>query len=129
MKECCWILVWMCFILRNCVVFGSKTLSQSSNCGVYLAQSTIPHAGLGMYAGKDYLPKQQVTGGDIVIPIIEIEWHNGHEGECLVVSGVEHHRARAHHVIMCMLNTKSLIITATLRQLDIPVGRLCMESH
>ncbi|KAL3938258.1 MAG: hypothetical protein SGBAC_006800, partial [Bacillariaceae sp.] len=49
----------------------------NSKCGVYLAPSSIPHAGLGMFAGhRDYKTGEQVTDGDIVIPIFEMEWHN-----------------------------------------------------
>lgn len=45
-------------------------------CGVFLAESTIPHAGLGMYAGKDYYTNDVVTSGDIMIPIFEMDKHN-----------------------------------------------------
>lgn len=45
-------------------------------CGVYLAPSTIPGAGLGMYAGdKHYHVQDMVTFGDVVIPIFEYDWH------------------------------------------------------
>lgn len=42
-------------------------------CGVYLAESTIPNSGLGMYAGKDYYTNDVVTSGDIVIPLVTVE--------------------------------------------------------
>jgi hypothetical protein len=48
-------------------------------CGIYLAPSSIPGAGLGMYAGdKSYDKGDIVTFGDTVIPIIEFEWNNKH---------------------------------------------------
>jgi hypothetical protein len=96
MMACClWIVA---VLLLNSAVFGSKeeslprsakhhtntgissSSSSSSSCGVYLAESTIPHAGLGMYAGKDFEEDEAITPGDIIIPLIEIEWNNGHEG-------------------------------------------------
>ena len=50
--------------------------TMSSECGVYLAPSSIPGAGLGMFAGhRDYAVGETVTLGDVVIPIIEREWH------------------------------------------------------
>jgi hypothetical protein len=45
-------------------------------CGVYLAQSSIPFAGLGMYAGNRSISKNEiVTYEDILIPIVERSWH------------------------------------------------------
>jgi hypothetical protein len=64
---------------------SSTSSSSSSSCGVYLAESTIPHAGLGMYAGKDFEEKEEITAGDIIIPLIEIDWNNGHEGKQAMV--------------------------------------------
>jgi hypothetical protein len=49
-----------------------------SKCGVYLAQSSIPGSGLGMFAGdRNYSEGDVVTLGDVVIPIIEQDWHTG----------------------------------------------------
>lgn len=45
-------------------------------CGVYLAPSTIPGAGLGMFAGKSYGVHDTVTQGDIIIPLSSLDWHN-----------------------------------------------------
>ena len=53
--------------------------SARADCGVYLAPSTIPGAGLGLYAGKDYGKGDRVTWGDLIFPVIELSWNNGHE--------------------------------------------------
>lgn len=50
-----------------------------SGCGIYLAESAIPHAGLGMYAGKEFKAREQVTDGDIAIPLFELHSNNGNE--------------------------------------------------
>lgn len=51
----------------------------AKECGVYLAPSTIPGAGLGMYAGnKAYEKGDIVTLGDVVVPVFELDWHMGH---------------------------------------------------
>jgi hypothetical protein len=47
------------------------------SCGIYLAPSSIPNAGLGMYAGhRPFKKNDEVTYEDIVMPIFEFEWHN-----------------------------------------------------
>lgn len=57
----------------------TTTSSSPPSCGVYLAPSTIPGAGLGMFAGQDFQKGDQVTYGDIIIPIVELQWHNNFE--------------------------------------------------
>lgn len=46
-------------------------------CSVYLAPSTIPGSGLGMFSGKYFYENDLVTKGDIVIPLSELDWHLG----------------------------------------------------
>ena len=46
-------------------------------CGIYLAESTIPGAGLGMFAGKrNYKKGEALTNGDLFVPMFELDWHN-----------------------------------------------------
>ena len=48
-----------------------------SVCGIYLAQSTIPGAGLGMFAGHyDYQENDLVGDSDLVIPVYDMKWNN-----------------------------------------------------
>ena len=66
--------------LGSCLTLASVVAEESSTakpkCGVYLAPSSIPGSGLGMYAGdREYKKGETVTGGDTVIPIIEHEWN------------------------------------------------------
>lgn len=58
-------------------LLSDKMVPEAKSCGVYLAPSTIPGAGLGMFAGRSFKRNDIVTQGDIVIPISEIDWHNG----------------------------------------------------
>ncbi len=45
-------------------------------CGAWLALSTIPGAGLGVFAGKDYAIGDAIGGsGDIVIPVVDMAIH------------------------------------------------------
>lgn len=44
-------------------------------CGVYLAASTIPGAGLGLFAGQDYDIGQTVGQEEVCWPVIDIQWY------------------------------------------------------
>lgn len=46
-----------------------------ASCGVWLAPSTIPGAGLGMFAGKNYSVGDELLT-DLVIAISDITLHN-----------------------------------------------------
>ena len=50
---------------------------RESQCGVYFAPSTIPGAGFGMFAGVDFDSGEVVTPGDLVVPYVDMPWHNG----------------------------------------------------
>ena len=73
------ILLLVCCVLP--FVYSQYEKSKdNSKCGMFLAPSSIPNSGLGMFAGhKTYYEGDQVTDGDIVIPIFEFEWHNRHK--------------------------------------------------
>ncbi len=80
-KNRCWLRTvfcdWMSF-LALCI--GNEAQETTTKCGIYLAPSTIPGSGLGMFAGdKRYKKDDLVTFGDTVIPISEYEWNN-HDG-------------------------------------------------
>jgi hypothetical protein len=45
-------------------------------CGVYLAMSTLPGTGIGMFAGRDYEPEEFLLElGDHTIPIVDLTLH------------------------------------------------------
>jgi hypothetical protein len=57
----------------------SSSSSSSSTCGWYLAESTIPGAGLGAFAGREY-QRMDIVGdvqGEQVIPIVDLHFHQG----------------------------------------------------
>ena len=45
-------------------------------CSLYLAPSTIPNSGLGMYTAVDLDQGDNIGPADIIVPVINIEWHN-----------------------------------------------------
>lgn len=57
---------------------GDLAGEDESQCGLYFAKSTIPGAGLGMFAGKTFKKDDLLMPtGDVVIPVIDIVLHNG----------------------------------------------------
>jgi hypothetical protein len=50
--------------------------SNLEECGIWLAPSSIPGAGLGMYAGRDFKTGENLQPtGDIVIPQVDLDRH------------------------------------------------------
>lgn len=48
-------------------------------CGLYLAPSTIPNAGLGVFTTVPLEQGKNVPlSGDVCIPIVDLRWHNGY---------------------------------------------------
>jgi len=46
-------------------------------CELYIAESTIPNAGIGIYSGIEKLKNDLIGNGDKAIPVIDVKWHNG----------------------------------------------------
>ena len=47
-------------------------------CGVWLARSTIPGSGIGMFAGRDFEEDENLLGlGDHVIPLVDYQLNQG----------------------------------------------------
>ena len=50
---------------------------QQQRCKLYLAESSIPNAGLGIYFGDDIAENETLSHfQDVVLPILDIELHN-----------------------------------------------------
>ena len=50
--------------------------AQPIECGVWLAKSTIPGSGLGMFAGRDFKSREpMLESGEIVIPIVDLAFN------------------------------------------------------
>lgn len=46
------------------------------SCRVYVAPSSIPGAGIGIFAGDDFQKGDIVTPADSIIPIVDLAWNN-----------------------------------------------------
>ena len=53
-----------------------KNETTQSVCSTYLAPSTIPGAGLGVFSSRAYTKGDQVTHGDLVVPLWDMELHH-----------------------------------------------------
>ena len=47
-------------------------------CDLFLADSTIPGAGIGLFSGVDKAAGDTIGNGDKAIPLVDAHWHNGH---------------------------------------------------
>lgn len=58
---------------------GDESCSKPvQECGVWFAESSIPHSGMGMYAGRTFLKKEPLMAtGDVVVPIVDINYYQG----------------------------------------------------
>ena len=68
---------WFAVILYLVQAEDDDSSSRPTKCGIYLAPSTIPGSGLGMFVGDRSFKKGESVApdGDIVIPIIERKWN------------------------------------------------------
>jgi hypothetical protein len=55
---------------------ADTTSIASTTCLLYFAESTIPNAGLGIFAGKAFDIGDDVGNGDVAIPVVELSLHN-----------------------------------------------------
>lgn len=54
----------------------NATCSDREACTMWIAPSTIPGAGLGIYAGKDFGLWEPIGSPDLVIPIVDYHQHH-----------------------------------------------------
>lgn len=56
--------------------YAQATHPDVNECTLWIAPSTIPGAGLGLFAGKDFAEQDTVTPGDLTVPLLDMHWHN-----------------------------------------------------
>ncbi|KAI2504644.1 hypothetical protein MHU86_9754 [Fragilaria crotonensis] len=70
-----------CASVKNEDLLGRVTSgcnNDATSCGLWFAKSSIPNSGLGMYAGRNFdKGEHMMVSGDIVIPIVDMEMHQG----------------------------------------------------
>ena len=72
------------------VLFLQRFAAESEvQCEIWLAPSTIPGAGLGIFTGRSFSAGQLVTPGDVSVPLIDMEVHNRRHWELLQMKNLE----------------------------------------
>lgn len=56
----------------------SLSIAAAIECDLYMAESTIPNAGLGIFSAVERKPGDSVGHGDICIPILDLNNYHGH---------------------------------------------------
>jgi hypothetical protein len=55
---------------------ASSVFNDNSECELFLALSTLPGAGLGIFTAVDRKPGDAVGSGDVCLPQIDLQYHN-----------------------------------------------------
>ena len=56
----------------------ANNAGSSIECDLYIAESTIPNAGLGLFVGSEKSVGDTVGAGDVCLPMFDHEAHNGY---------------------------------------------------
>lgn len=68
-----------CIVLENgeqqCTSSSLNDSNHNDECTLYMAESTIPGAGLGIFSGIDREKDELVWPGDVMYPVVDLEYH------------------------------------------------------
>lgn len=65
-----------CIVLENGEQECDRPSSSDKNeCTLYMAESTIPGAGLGVFTGVDRQQDELVWPGDVMYPVVDLDYH------------------------------------------------------
>jgi hypothetical protein len=65
------LLLSFCLLLQSTTITASNEIEAPRECTLYLAPSTIPNAGYGVFAGVDFDEGDYIGEPDLVIPVID----------------------------------------------------------
>ena len=54
-----------------------ETTRPADTCTLFMAPSTIPNAGIGVFTAVDVKEGENVGYPDLAIPVTDVDWHNG----------------------------------------------------
>jgi hypothetical protein len=65
-------------LLLACIFSLYRSVSSNDTCGVWLAPSTLPGGGLGMFAGQSFSKNAVIDlgEGDVVVPMTDVTLQN-----------------------------------------------------
>ena len=68
-------------LIKDYIIFTSLFIlaarSESDECTLYLAPSTIPNAGLGIFTSISRTAGDIIGEGDVMLPFVDMKFHNG----------------------------------------------------
>ena len=70
-------LKWILSLLSTITLPYGKTNGSTDSCNLFMAQSTIPNAGIGVFTAVDINEGGSVGYPDLAIPVTDVDWHNG----------------------------------------------------
>jgi len=70
-------MLWL-MVQQAAQAFAHPQQPEPLECGMYIGESTIPGAGLGIFTGIDLKIGDEVGHGDVCIPIVDYSTHNQH---------------------------------------------------
>jgi hypothetical protein len=65
----------------TCRADPGKDDNDDDRCQIFMAESTIPGAGVGIFSAVDRHPGDSIGRPDICIPVIDMNWHMGGESK------------------------------------------------
>jgi hypothetical protein len=74
-----WLVSFLLVVALVRVSSNDNDIDIDIECDLYIAESTIPNAGLGIFTAKAREPGESIGNGDVCIPQIDIDWHHGAE--------------------------------------------------
>lgn len=56
---------------------AKKKISSVETCKLFMAPSTIPNAGIGVFTAVNVEEGENLGYPDLAIPVTDVDWHNG----------------------------------------------------
>ena len=70
-------LIWLTILLLSTSSSAGEARSTAETCTLFMAPSTIPNAGIGVFTAVDIKEGENVGYPDLAIPVTDVDWHNG----------------------------------------------------
>lgn len=65
-------------------------MRNAETCRLFMASSTIPNAGIGVFTAVDLKEGDAVGYPDLAIPVTDLDWHNGGRRQASLIDIIVH---------------------------------------
>ena len=69
----------------------TNKLTGTDTCRLFMAPSTIPNAGIGVFTAVDLQEGESVGYPDLAIPVTDLDWHNGGSRQVSLIDRIIHY--------------------------------------